>query len=85
MLNGLLDFLPAEYNMPIYNYECGHCGHKEEQFKSRQSERHDAFCSKCKQKTTLIPSITNFKLTGTGWYVTDYNNKYIDKKAKDND
>jgi putative FmdB family regulatory protein len=57
--------------MPIYEYECSHCGHR---FEVRQGfhDRPQAECPQCKKKTKRVfhPAPVIFK--GSGFYVTDH-------------
>jgi putative FmdB family regulatory protein len=57
--------------MPIYEYECSHCGHK---FELKQSfhDKPQAECPKCKKKAKRVfhPAPIIFK--GSGFYVTDH-------------
>ena len=65
--------------MPIYAYQCQGCGHKLEKIQ-RLSDAPLTDCPVCNQ-TSLKKQITaaSFKLTGTGWYETDFKNKSTDK------
>jgi len=57
--------------MPIYEYECIHCGHH---FELKQSfhDKPEAKCPQCKKKAKRIfhPAPIIFK--GSGFYVTDH-------------
>ncbi|MFA5309310.1 MAG: FmdB family zinc ribbon protein [Dehalococcoidales bacterium] len=57
--------------MPIYEYECNHCGHR---FDLRQGfhDKPQADCPKCSKKSrrVFLPSPIIFK--GSGFYVTDH-------------
>jgi putative FmdB family regulatory protein len=57
--------------MPIYEYECIHCGHH---FELKQSfhDKPEAACPQCKKKAKRIfhPAPVIFK--GSGFYVTDH-------------
>ena len=57
--------------MPIYEYECIHCGHH---FELKQSfhDKPEAKCPQCKKKAKRVfhPSPIIFK--GSGFYVTDH-------------
>jgi len=59
--------------MPIYAYKCQGCGH--------QLEKIQRLSPKCNQPQ-LKKQITAaaFKLTGTGWYETDFKNNKINKQ-----
>lgn len=58
--------------MPIYEYQCGDCGHRLEALqKISDSPLKD--CPHC-QKTGLVRliSASSFRLKGGGWYETDF-------------
>lgn len=61
--------------MPIYEYECGACGHRMEAFQ-KMSDAPLSECPSC-QKPDLhkLISAGAFQLKGTGWYATDFRNK----------
>ena len=64
--------------MPIYEYQCEHCEHKMEAIQ-KISDAPLKDCPECEQKTLRkLVSAAAFKLTGTGWYVTDFK----DNKSK---
>ena len=58
--------------MPRYDYQCESCGHVFEVTRKRK----DPGPSECPQCQAPDPqkliSATSFKLTGSGWYATDY-------------
>jgi putative FmdB family regulatory protein len=56
--------------MPIYEYQCEHCGVFEEM--QRITDAPLSRCPKCKRKVRRLISNTSFQLKGTGWYATDY-------------
>lgn len=61
--------------MPIYEYKCGACGHRLEKLQ-RMSDDPLTECPKCNQhELTKLVSAAGFRLTGTGWYETDFKNK----------
>ena len=64
--------------MPIYAYKCQGCGHELEKIQ-RLSDAPLTDCPQCSQ-ASLKKQITaaSFKLTGTGWYETDFKNKSSD-------
>ena len=70
--------------MPIYAYKCQACGHQFDKIQ-RISDAALVDCPECNQPE-LKKQITAaaFKLTGTGWYETDFkhNNKKDSDKAK---
>ena len=66
--------------MPIYEYQCQHCEHKMEAIQKIGDEPLKD-CPECEQETLRkLVSAAAFKLTGTGWYVTDF--KHNDSKAE---
>ena len=70
--------------MPIYEYECGNCGHRLESIQ-KFSDEPLTDCPEC-QQTALkkLVSAAAFHLKGNGWYVTDFRgDKKGDGKAKD--
>ena len=67
--------------MPIYEYQCEHCEHKMEAIQ-KISDAPLKDCPECKQGTLRkLVSAAAFKLTGTGWYETDF--KHNNSKAKE--
>ena len=60
--------------MPIYEYECTHCGRIEEVFQ-KFSDSPLKKCRHCGGKLHKLISQSTFHLKGSGWYVTDYANK----------
>jgi len=59
--------------VPIYEYQCEHCGVFEEM--QRITDPALSKCPKCRRKVRRLISSTSFQLKGTGWYVTDYARK----------
>jgi putative FmdB family regulatory protein len=58
--------------MPIYEYQCGACGHIVEQLQ-KISDGPLVECPQCgKSEMQKIVSATSFQLKGTGWYATDF-------------
>jgi putative FmdB family regulatory protein len=61
--------------MPIYEYQCGTCGHRLEALQSLS----DAPLTDCPQCGTSalskLISLTGFQLKGAGWYKSDYAKK----------
>ena len=58
--------------MPLYEYECGACGHRFEIIQ-KFSDGPPATCPKCgKGPLQRQQSSPAFQFKGTGWYVTDY-------------
>ncbi len=66
--------------MPIYEYQCEHCEHKMEAIQ-KMSDKPLKDCPECKQETLRkLVSAAAFRLTGTGWYETDFKDKKPQKK-----
>ena len=58
--------------MPIYEYRCNACGHKEEHLQ-KVSEAPLTVCPVCgKPEYRKQLSAAGFQLKGTGWYATDF-------------
>lgn len=54
--------------MPIYEYACGACGHRFEEWQ-KMSDKPVRTCPKCKaKKVEKLISHTSFALKGGGWY-----------------
>lgn len=69
--------------MPIYDYRCDACGHKEEHLQ-KVSEAPLTVCPACgKAEYRKQLSAAGFQLKGTGWYATDF--KGGAKKPADKD
>jgi putative FmdB family regulatory protein len=62
------------YFMPIYDYQCSSCGHKDEVMRKISAARSEA-CPKCGAETfSKLLSAPSFQLSGSGWYATDFKN-----------
>lgn len=58
--------------MPIYEYECGSCGHRLESIQ-KMSDPALKNCPACgKAKLKKLISAAGFQLKGSGWYATDF-------------
>jgi putative FmdB family regulatory protein len=72
--------------MPIYEYRCNACGHKEEHLQ-KVSEAPLTVCPVCgKPEYRKQLSAAGFQLKGTGWYATDFkggSKKPADAKKED--
>src|SRR5262245_43067966 len=54
--------------MPVYEYECGACGHQFEEWQ-KITDKPVRTCPKCKaKKVERLISMTAFHLKGGGWY-----------------
>jgi len=61
--------------MPVYEYECGACGHRFEEWQ-KMSDKPIQTCPKCKKKKVeKLISATSFQLKGGGWYSDLYSSK----------
>ncbi len=61
--------------MPIYEYECQACGERIEKFQ-KISDDPITLCPNCgAEKLQKLVSASAFKLTGSGWYETDFKDK----------
>jgi len=71
--------------MPIYEYECGKCGHHVEALQ-KITDAPIIECDQCHSEMKKLISQSTFHLKGTGWYVTDYaskdKNSQVEKKEK---
>ena len=60
--------------MPIYEYQCQVCDHKQE-IMHRFSEEPSENCAECGgNELKKLISAVGFQLKGTGWYETDFKN-----------
>lgn len=58
--------------MPIYEYKCSQCGFEEDVLQ-KISDALLTNCPECKKETfSKQVSAAGFKLTGSGWYETDF-------------
>lgn len=68
--------------MPIYEYKCTACDHRLEKLQ-RMSDDPLKDCPECeKPELTKLVSAAGFRLTGTGWYETDFKNKKSSSKTQ---
>lgn len=71
--------------MPIYEYKCDACGHEMEAMQ-KMADAPLTECPKCHKKALKkLVSATGFRLSGSGWYETDFksgNKKNIADKGK---
>jgi putative FmdB family regulatory protein len=71
--------------MPIYEYECQQCGHQKEAIQ-KISDPPLKLCPACNQETLRkLISAAAFRLSGTGWYETDFKDKKDQKKLHTSD
>ncbi len=58
--------------MPIYEYQCEHCGHRLEAMQ-KMSEKPLEECPQCgRPDLKRLLSAPAFRLKGSGWYETDF-------------
>lgn len=58
--------------MPIYEYECQYCSHREEHLQ-KMSDDPLVNCSHCGEpRLKKLISAGGFKLKGQGWYASDF-------------
>ncbi|PMP69132.1 MAG: FmdB family transcriptional regulator [Thermodesulfobacterium geofontis] len=67
--------------MPIYEYKCKGCG-KQFEVWQKITEEPLKVCKDCGGELIKLISESGFILKGTGWYVTDYARKEMEKKEK---
>lgn len=68
--------------MPIYEYECGSCGHRLEVIQ-KMSDPLLKDCPACGQATLKkLMSAAGFHLKGKGWYATDFKGGGTKQKNK---
>ena len=61
--------------MPIYEYQCSECGHKLEVLQ-KISDDPLTICPACNASALKkLISAVGFRLSGTGWYETDFKTK----------
>jgi putative FmdB family regulatory protein len=65
----------AEKFMPIYEYRCGACDYHFEKIQ-KISDEPITLCPNCQADAAQkLISASRFKLTGSGWYETDFKQK----------
>jgi putative FmdB family regulatory protein len=60
--------------LPLYEYECGKCGHVFEKIQ-KYSDPPLKVCPRCKGRVKKLPSAPAIQFKGSGWYITDYARK----------
>lgn len=71
--------------MPIYEYKCTDCEHELEKLQ-KISDAALLDCPECgKPSLKKMISAAGFKLTGSGWYETDFKNNGKENNGKKND
>ena len=69
--------------MPIYEYRCSTCQFQDD-LMLKVSAATTLQCPSCQRNTfEKLVSAPSFKLSGSGWYETDFKNKKESKKATD--
>jgi putative FmdB family regulatory protein len=68
--------------MPIYEYRCAACGHKDDHLQ-KVTEAPLTKCPACgKKKYQKQLSAAGFQLKGSGWYATDFKGAKTEAKAE---
>ena len=69
--------------MPIYEYKCSACDHRLEKLQ-KMSDDPLKDCPECNEPAlSKLVSAAGFRLTGTGWYETDFKNKSSSQSKSD--
>ncbi|HLF86743.1 MAG TPA: FmdB family zinc ribbon protein [Nitrospiria bacterium] len=68
--------------MPIYEYECTKCGNRIEVIQGF-SDPPITDCNTCSGKVKKVISSPAIVFKGSGWYVSDYSDKFKDKNKGD--
>jgi putative FmdB family regulatory protein len=69
--------------MPIYEYECQACGHRQEAIQ-KMSDDPLVDCPACgKPELKKLLSAPAFRLKGSGWYETDFKGDKQKNKVKE--
>ena len=69
--------------MPIYEYRCSTCQFQDD-LMLKVSAATTLQCPSCQRNTfEKLVSAPSFKLSGSGWYETDFKNKKESKNATD--
>ncbi len=68
--------------MPIYEYECTKCGNRIEVIQGF-SDPPITDCNTCSGKVRKVISSPAIVFKGSGWYVSDYSDKFKDKNKGD--
>ncbi len=72
--------------MPLYEYQCRHCGIKVEKLEPTTASK-EKDCEACRSKMGLqrLTSLTSFTLSGTSWYASGYSREEKNKAPANND
>lgn len=66
--------------MPIYEYQCTDCGHQFDALQ-KMSDKPLKDCPECMEPAlTKLVSAPSFRLSGSGWYETDFKSDSDKKK-----
>jgi putative FmdB family regulatory protein len=68
--------------VPIYEYECSKCGNRFEVIQGF-SDLPIKDCNTCSGKVRKVISSPAIVFKGSGWYVSDYSDKFKDKNKGD--
>ena len=65
--------------MPIYDFQCTSCHHKDELMR-KFSQETTLICPQCSKETfSKMLSAPSFQLSGSGWYASDFKDKKVKK------
>lgn len=74
-----LNLLLENVAVPIYEYQCQSCSHQMEALQ-KMADASLTDCPACGESELIkLVSAPSFKLTGTGWYETDFKNSKKDE------
>ena len=54
--------------MPLFDYQCLHCGHIISDVLQRNGEENLKYCPECAGEIKKLVGVANFQLKGDGWY-----------------
>ena len=85
LLTGIVDHVISHKKkvkgMPIYEYRCTKCGKTFDALQHMSAEPLKK-CIFCHGKVEKLISASSFQLKGSGWYITDYKKRTLNKNLK---
>jgi putative FmdB family regulatory protein len=63
--------IASEDSMPLYEYQCQHCGVRFERIE-RASSLKDGHCPECRGIAHRLIGAPALQFKGSGWYINDY-------------